>query len=75
MQRLGILFLCLINLTGCANYFASKQPLTPEEKTEQDIRMQEFLDASSPRNLNEHPKANDVLIEKFSTNKRPSTQE
>lgn len=60
-----------LSLTGCVR----NEPLTAEEERDQDARMRYFLDETSPRNSNNHPKVNDIFVEKFqgvSSRKKPT---
>lgn len=63
MRYLWVIFAC-ISVIGCTRF---AQPATPLEQEEQEERMREFLDKSSPRNMNEHPKVTPEFTKKFNT--------
>ncbi len=42
-----------------------KGSMTPEERSAQEVRMQRFLNDSSPRNMNEEPKVTPELTQRF----------
>jgi len=64
MMRYLWLILACVSMIGCTRY---AQPLTPTEQDEQEERMREFLDKSSPRNMNAHPKVTPEFTKKFNT--------
>ena len=71
MRNLLLMILC-VAISGCAR---NTQPSTPEEAAEQETRMRQFLKDSSPRAMNDNPKAVDEYVKTFKTgdSEPPST--
>ena len=69
MHYLFLILLCLA-FTGCTRL---AQPATPEEQEAQEEKMREFLNDSSPRNMNQQPKAIPEFTKRFNTTRRPDT--
>ncbi len=63
MRYVWLVVLCIV-VSGCTRY---AQPATPLEQEEQEDRMREFLNDSSPRNMNDHPKVTPEFTRSFNT--------
>jgi hypothetical protein len=63
MRYLGLVLVFII-VSGCTRF---AQPATPVEQEEQEERMREFLDKSSPRNMSDLPKVTPEFIKRFNT--------
>jgi len=70
MRNLLLIILC-VAISGCAR---NVQPSTPEEVAERETRMRQFLKDSSPRAMNNNPKAVDEYVKTFKVgNSDPSS--
>ena len=61
MRNLLLMILC-VAISGCAR---NAQPSTPEEVAEQETIMRQYLKDSSPRAMNDNPKAVDEYVKTF----------
>ena len=62
MRYLAVMMLCVL-VSGCKN----AEPATPKEQEEQEQRMRYFLNETSPRNMNDHPKVTPEFKKTFNT--------
>lgn len=62
----------MAGIMGCGR---PAQPITEQEKAEQDVLMREFLNGSSPRNMNGEPKAIPEFSHFFTTRPTPKCDE
>lgn len=68
---LGVM--CCVVLTGCAK---TNQPLTPLQREDQEIRMRQFLEDSSPRNQDhQQPKVEPKFSRTFNTEPTSAVKE
>ena len=61
LRLIGLVGISLL-LTGCAS---QKVALSPEERTVQEQRMRDFLNDSSPRNMNQQSKVTPEFTKQF----------
>ena len=61
MMRFMVVFLSVL-VSGC---IFNRAPLDPQDQDEQEARMREFLRESSPRNMNQQPKAVPEFIKTY----------
>jgi len=67
---LGVM--CCVALTGCAK---TNQPLTALQREDQEIRMRQFLEDSSPRNQDhQQPKVMPKFFKTFNTKPAPAAK-
>jgi len=64
MHYLWLVGLLCMAISGCTRF---AQPETPLEQEEQEQRMRVFLENSSPRNMNDHPKVTPEFTKVFNT--------